>query len=58
MLRGNISNKNVSMEFAQFHYFLSQNVGGTKDILSLLSKSWGRTCPPVPPINTVPAPES
>jgi len=45
---GSISNKNITMNFAQLHYFLSQNVGGTKDIMSPLSKSWG-TSPPVPP---------
>ena len=32
-----------NMKFAQLHYFLSQNVGGTKDIMS-----------PGPPINSVP----
>jgi len=27
---GNISNSNVTMEFAQLHYFLSQNIGEDK----------------------------
>jgi len=27
---GNVSNSNVTMTFAQLHYFLSQNVGGDK----------------------------
>jgi len=29
------------MKLAQLHYFLSQNVGGTKDIMFPLSKRWG-----------------
>jgi len=43
MLRGNISNRNVTTKVAQLHYFLSQNVGGAKDIMS---KSWGDMFPP------------
>jgi len=46
---GNVSNSKVTMKFAQIHYFFSQNVGGTKDNMSPLSKSWGRHVPPVPP---------
>jgi len=38
---GNVSNSNATMQFAQLHYFSSQNVGGTKDIMSPLSKRWG-----------------
>jgi len=45
---GNASNSNVTMKFAQLHYFLSQNVGGGKDIISPLSKSWGGHVLPVP----------
>jgi len=46
---GNVSNSNVTMKFAQLDYFLSQNIGGTKDIMSPLSKSLGGHVPPVPP---------
>jgi len=45
---GNVSNSNVTMKFSQLHYFLSQNVWGTKDIMSPLSKSWEGHVPPVP----------
>jgi len=38
---GKRTNSNITMKFAQLHYFLSQNVGGTKDIMSSLSKSLG-----------------
>jgi len=38
---GNVSNSNVTMKLAQLHYLSSQNVGGTKDIMTPLSKSWG-----------------
>jgi len=31
---GNVANSNAAMKFAQIHYFLSQNVGGAKDIMS------------------------
>ena len=44
----NVSNSNVAMKFTQLHYFLSQNVGGTKDIMSPLSKCWGDMSPPSP----------
>jgi len=33
-LLAKISNSNVTMKFEQLHHFLSQNVGGTKDIMS------------------------
>ena len=48
---GNVSNSNVTMKFAQIHYryFLSQNIGGAKDIMSPLSKSWGGHVSLVPP---------
>jgi len=42
---GNVSNSNVTMKFAQLHYFSSRNVGGTKNIMSPLPKVGG-TCPP------------
>jgi len=29
------------MKFVQLHYFLSQTIGETKDILSHLSRIWG-----------------
>jgi len=48
-----VSNSNVTMKFAQLHYVSSQNVGGTKDIMSPLSKSWG-DMPPRPPNNLEP----
>jgi len=45
---GYVSNSNVTMKFAQIHYSLSQNVGGSKDIMSPpVQKLWGR-CPPFP----------
>jgi len=43
-----VSSSNVTMKFVQLHYFLSQNIGGAKDIVSLLSKSWGDMYPPSP----------
>jgi len=46
---GYVSNSNVTMKFAQIHYFLSQNVGGTKDIMSPPVQKLGRTCPSRPP---------
>jgi len=36
------------MKFEQLHYFLSQNVGGTKDITSPLSQICGGHVSPVP----------
>ena len=55
---GNVSNSNVTIKFAQVHYFLSQNVGGGQKIsCPPLSKSWG-ACPPRPPINLVPGSSS
>jgi len=45
---GNISNSNTSTKFAQLHYFLSQNVGGTKDIMYPLSLLGGTRCPRPP----------
>jgi len=52
---GYVSNSNVTMKFAQIHYFLSQNVGGDK-------RYYVPPCPkvgedmslPSPPINSVP----
>jgi len=41
------------MKFAQLPYFLSQNVGGDKRYYAPCPKV-GRTCPPVPPLNSVP----
>jgi len=34
------------MKFAQLHYFLPQNVGGTKDIMSHPVQKFGGTCGP------------
>ena len=49
---GNVPNSNVTIKFAQIHYFLWQNVGEDKRYYVLLAqKLWG-TCPP---INSVPA---
>jgi len=50
---GNVSNSNATGKFAQIHYFLLQNIGGAKDIMSPCPKVGG-TCPPRPPINSVP----
>jgi len=50
---GNVSNSNVTVKFAQLHYFLSQNVGGPKDIVPHCPKVGGHVLP-VPPINSVP----
>jgi len=50
----NFSNCNVTMKFAQLHYFLSQNIGG-KNILSPPCPKVGRDMPPVPPLNSVTA---
>jgi len=33
---GIVSKSNITMKFAQIHYFLSQNFGGIKDIISYL----------------------
>ena len=49
---GNFTNSNVTMKFAQIHYFLSQNDGGTKDTMSPPVQKLGGH---VPPINSVPA---
>jgi len=40
-----ICNSNVIVKFVQLHYFLSENVGGTKDVVPLQAKSWGRHVP-------------
>ena len=45
---GNVSNSNVNMKFAQIQYFLSQNVGRTKDIMSPLFQKLGGHVPPFP----------
>jgi len=37
------------MKFAQYITFYHKMLGGTKDIMSPLSKSWGEHVPPVPP---------
>jgi len=44
--QGNVSNSKVTMKFAQLHYFLSQNIGGTKDIMPPPFKSWRGHFPP------------
>jgi len=51
---GNLSNSNVTMKFTQLHYFSSQYVGGTNDIMSPPVQTLGGRVPPVPPINSVP----
>jgi len=43
---GNVFNSNVTMEFAQLQYFYHKILGGTKDIMSPLSKSLGGMSPP------------
>jgi len=40
-----VSNSDVIMKFVQLHTFLSQNIGGTKDIVSPMSKIWGDISP-------------
>jgi len=45
---GNFSNNNVTMKFAQLHYFLSQNIGRDKRYYVPLSKSWGGHVRPAP----------
>jgi len=44
-----VSNSNVTMKFAQLHYFLSQHVGGDKRYYVHPAQNLGRTCPPRPP---------
>ena len=51
---GNISNSNVTIKLAQLHYFLSQNIGGTKDNMSPSVQKLGDTPPPLPSLNSVP----
>jgi len=51
---GIFCNNNVTMKFAQLHYFLSQNIGRDKIYYVPLSKSWGGHVRPRPPINSVP----
>jgi len=48
---GNVSNSNVTMKFAQLHYFLSQNIGGAKRYDVPPVQKLEGTCPP---ITTVP----
>jgi len=43
---GKVFISNVTMKFAQLHYFASQNVGGTKYIMSPLVQKLGVTFPP------------
>jgi len=43
---GNVSNSNVTMKFAQLHHFSSQNVEGTKNIMSPPVQNLEGTCPP------------
>jgi len=51
---GSVSNSKITMTLAQLHYFYHKILGGTKDIMSPLFKSWGGHVPPRPPINSVP----
>ena len=41
-----VFNSNVTTKFVQLHYFYHKIFGGTKDIVSPLSKSLGRHVPP------------
>jgi len=43
---GNVSNSNVTMKFAQLHYFLSQNIGGDKRYYVPPCPKVEGTCPP------------
>jgi len=51
---GNVSNSNVTMKFAQLHYFYDKMLGGTKDIMPPPVQKLGGIYPPVSPINSVP----
>jgi len=46
---GNISNSNVTMKFAQLHYFLLQNVEGNKIYYVPPVQKLRGTCPLVAP---------
>jgi len=48
---GNVSNSNVTIKFAQLHYFYHKILGETKDIMSPPVQKLGGH---VPPINSVP----
>ena len=50
----NVSNSNVTMIFAKLHYFLSQNIGETKDNMSPPVQKLGLNVPPFSPLNSVP----
>jgi len=41
-----VSNSNVTMKFVQLHYFLSQRIGVTKDIVSPIAQKLGGHVPP------------
>jgi len=43
-----VINSSVNTKFVQLHYFLSQNIGEAKDILSPFSKSWRDMALPSP----------
>jgi len=43
-----VSNSNATMKFVQLCYFSSQNIGGTKDIMSPPVQKLRDTCPPSP----------
>jgi len=49
-----VSNSNVTMNFLQLHYFLSQNIGGQK-ILCPPLQNLGGTCTPRPPLTLGPS---
>jgi len=42
---GNVFNSNVIMKFVQYITFYHKMLGGTKDIMSPLFKSWGDLSP-------------
>jgi len=50
---GNVSNSNVTMKFAQLHYFYHKILGEKKLLCPPLSKRWG-TCHPRPPLKLGP----
>ena len=52
---GNILNSNVTMKFAQLHYFFSQNIGWDNYYYVPHAQKLGKTTSPVPALNSVPA---
>ena len=52
---GNVSNSKIIWNLTATLLFITKCWGGQKILCHALSKSWGRTSPPVPSINSVPA---